>query len=152
MLESLKQNNDRKVYSFSGMLGMRVHIWWDQTLIDPVDRISNNFIRSLSKSTVYQYPFRHWVLANSLPPEVLESIVRISVEAPSTEALVGTQRSEFEGRFFFSPNNRFIFPVCDDVARAFQSLKVIQAVEACADIKLKNTQLNQNCKFCISLD
>ena len=109
--------------------------------MDPVDRISNNFIRSLSKSTVYQYPFRHWVLANSLPLEVLESIIQISVEAPSTETLVGTQRSEFEGRFFFSPNNRFIFPVCDEVARAFQALKVIQAIEACADIKLTNTQL-----------
>ena len=91
----------RKVYSFSGMLGMREHIWRDQTLMDPVDRITTNFIRSLSKSSVYQYPFRHWVLANSLPLEVLESIIRISVEPPSTEALVGTQRSEFEGRFFF---------------------------------------------------
>ena len=120
---------------------MREHIWRDQTLMDPVDRITNNFIRSLSKSSVYQYPFRHWVLANSLPLEVLESIIRISVEAPSTEALVGTQRSEFEGRFFFSPNNRSVFRVCDDVARAFQSLKVIQAIEACADIKLTNTQL-----------
>jgi len=55
--------------------------------------------------------------------------------------LVGTQRSELEGRFFFSPTNRSLFPVCDDVARAFQSKKVSQFIEKCADIKLTNTQL-----------
>jgi hypothetical protein len=55
--------------------------------------------------------------------------------------LVGTQRSELEGRFFFSPTNRSLFPVCDDVARAFQSKKVSQFIEKCADIKLTNTRL-----------
>ncbi|SVB75503.1 uncharacterized protein METZ01_LOCUS228357, partial [marine metagenome] len=96
--------------------------------MSPAQRIANHFRRSLSRSSIYQHPFQHWVLTESLPPDVLDSIVEIPVEAPSTKALVGTQRSELEGRFFFSPTNCSLFPVCDDVARAFQSKKVSQFI------------------------
>lgn len=109
--------------------------------MSPAQRISNHLSRSLSRRTVYQHPFRHWVLTESLPPDVLDSIVEIPFEAPSTKSLVGTQRSELEDRFFFSPTNRSLFPVCDDVAWAFQSKKVSQFIEKRADIKLTNTRL-----------
>ena len=107
----------------------------------PAQAIANHFGRSLSGSTVYQQPFRHWVLTETLPADVLASIVRIPAEVPSTNALEGSQRSEFEGRFFFSPCNRTRYLVCDDVARAFQSIEIIQLIEKYTDINLRKTWL-----------
>ena len=107
----------------------------------PAQAIANHFGRSLSGSTVYQQPFRHWVLTETLPADVLASIVRIPAEVPSTNALEGSQRSEFEGRFLFSPCNRTRYLVCDDVARAFQSIEIIQLIEKYTDINLRKTWL-----------
>ena len=74
-------------------------------MMGPAQAIANHFGRSLSGSTVYQQPFRHWVLTETLPADVLASIVRIPAEVPSTNALEGSQRSEFEGQFELCHSN-----------------------------------------------
>ena len=111
------------------------------SMMDTAQRIANHFSHSLSRSAVYQRPFRHWVLTGTLPADILASIVRIPAEVPSTNALVGNQRSALGGRFFFSPANRTRYRACDDVARAFQSMEVSHFIERYADTKITNTRL-----------
>ncbi|HUJ02721.1 MAG TPA: hypothetical protein VLW75_03715 [Rhizomicrobium sp.] len=65
-------------------------------------------------------PYRHWLLDDALPPAAAKMIADLPVSAPVIGDTQGRRDTHNSTRSFFSPEMRAAYPVCDDVARAFQ--------------------------------
>lgn len=96
-------------------LGSRTAHWFGQTF--------ENVRRS-------EIPYRHWLIANVLPSDIARAIVKLPVTVPVIDDTLGRRDSHNSSRWFFSPENRKRFPVCEEVARAFQDPATVALLES----------------------
>jgi hypothetical protein len=74
-------------------------------------------------------PYRHWLLNDALPVPVASGIADLPIAAPVIDDTLGRRDSHNSTRSFFSPANRAVYAVCDEVASAFQRPAIVSLLE-----------------------
>jgi len=101
---------------------------------------AESFIGSLNSSLDFSTPFRHWLLSQTLPDDVAQAVSAL----PWPPAIVdthGTREANNATRTHFSVERRSRFPICDEIAKAFQKREVICAIEQTCSVDLTGTSL-----------
>lgn len=102
--------------------------------------ITAAFSRAMAGARRADEPFRHWLLADTLPPDAVPALVALPLPAPSPETR-GKRETHNAARSYCSVENRFRFPVVDALARAFQGPEIVGAIEHACGIELGGTSL-----------
>ena len=92
--------------------------------------IASWFTLALDRADAREAPYRHWLLDETLPPDVARAIAALPFAPPAIGDTLGRRETHNSTRIFFSADNRKDFPVCADVAAAFQSEAMTHMLEA----------------------
>jgi hypothetical protein len=103
--------------------------------------IANWFVWTLDMAEPRTAPFRHWLLAEALPPEVARAIADLPFAPPEIDDTLGKRETHNASRLFFSAAHRKDFPVCAELAAAFQSEPVTGALEDETGVRLAGSFL-----------
>lgn len=103
--------------------------------------VTSWFTWALDKADARERPYRHWLLDEALPPEVAHAIAALPFAAPQIDDTLGRRETHNSTRIFFSAPNRKDFPVCADVAAAFQSEAMVETLEAETGARLSGSFL-----------
>ncbi len=76
-----------------------------------------------------EVPFRHWSLADVLPPETCGAIRALPFNIPDMGGIAGRRESINAQRSFFGVEQRRQFPVCDALAHALQAPATIALLQ-----------------------
>ena len=96
---------------------------------------------SIASSKRVDTPYRHWLLENCLPAAAVAEIQTLPFEAPALSGISGKRELHNATRKYFDAENRAAFPVCDAVAKGFQSPELVQDIENSFGTKLKGSYL-----------
>ncbi|PWC54520.1 2OG-Fe(II) oxygenase [Azospirillum sp. TSO22-1] len=107
----------------------------------PAAAIEKSFLSSLQAARLDAQPYRHWLLEDALPAEAGEAIAVLPWEAPNRAETYGKRETNNASRSYFSAEHRAQYPVCEQVAQAFQSNAVTGALEQTCGIDLSGTNL-----------
>jgi len=78
------------------------------------------------------YPYQRWYPQAVLPESTAEAVVNLPFDPPAIEDTGGKRETHNSSRRFFDVENRAAFGVCEDVASAFESQLVLNAIhDAC---------------------
>ncbi len=102
--------------------------------------ITSFFVRAMAGARRADEPFRHWLLADALPPDVAPALFALPLQAPPPETR-GKRETHNAARSYCSAENRDRFPVVDALARAFQGRGVVGGIEHACGIDLGGTSL-----------
>ncbi|MBM3647610.1 MAG: 2OG-Fe(II) oxygenase [Alphaproteobacteria bacterium] len=102
--------------------------------------ISRSFIAALASATLVRRPFSHWLLRNALPADVAPALEALPLMPPGSDT-GGRRETHNAERTYCGVVNRRRFPVCDYLARAFQSRPLIQAIKEHMAIELAGSLL-----------
>jgi hypothetical protein len=83
--------------------------------------VSRHLHAALAAAAREEVPFRHWLLADVLPPETCASVRALPFGIPDMAGLPGRREAINAHRTFFGVPQRAGFPVCDAIAQAFQA-------------------------------
>jgi hypothetical protein len=103
--------------------------------------IVDNFIASVDASKHFTEPYPYWVLEGCLPAHVVDDVTALPFEAPDLEGVSGKRELHNKTRSYFDAENRAQFPVCEDVAQAFQDPKLLAHIAETFGAKLDGTYL-----------
>jgi hypothetical protein len=92
--------------------------------------------RALAGAVLDERPFRHWTLQSVLPAATCTSVLALPFAVPAMADIAGKRENINSQRSFFSATNRVGYPVCDEVARAFQAPETVALVESTCGISL----------------
>jgi len=92
-------------------------------------RTARWFSQAFQAAQRNEAPYRHWLIANTLPEEIARAVVNLPVPAPVIGDTLGRRDSHNSSRWFFSPENRKRFAVCAEVAGAFQKSATVSLLE-----------------------
>lgn len=111
---------------------------------DPVARkaaaIAATFARCLADSTARMSPFRHWLLADALPPDAAGAIAHLPLPPPIMGETHGKRETFNQQRIFFA-GDMLRRPVCQALALAFQAPETVHLLEAHCAASLGGTFL-----------
>ncbi|RMG29815.1 MAG: 2OG-Fe(II) oxygenase [Gammaproteobacteria bacterium] len=106
-----------------------------------MEDIRRCFIEAVQGCSRRDDPWRHWLLEDCLPPAVGEALANLPIPVPRIDDTRGKRETHNLLRQFFSVENRRRFPVMDQVARAFQSPEVVEALETLCGVDLSGNYL-----------
>lgn len=112
--------------------------------------IGETFRRSLKNARVETHPYRHWFLTDALPADASRAIAALPIAPPPVSDTYGKRESYNDVRVFMSAKDRARFPVCGEVAEAFQDPATTRAVEAVCGVDLKGSLLR--IEYCQDVD
>jgi hypothetical protein len=84
-------------------------------------------------------PFRHWIVEAVLPPAVARRLITLPFPTVHLAGVSGKRELHNDERHYFDAANNAAFAECAAVAAAFQSPRVVQAVEATTGADLAAT-------------
>lgn len=87
------------------------------------------FRSTLARAERREIPFRHWLLADTLPDDVAHAIPALPFAPPRIGDTQGRRETHNSTRVFFSAENRAQYPVCELVASHFQKPAVVGELE-----------------------
>ena len=105
------------------------------------DVIARNIAGALDAARPTERPFRHWLLADVLPPDVRAAIVALPVAAATIHDTGGRRETNNDSRVHFGTDNRRRFAVCDRLAHALQDGPAVAAIERACGIDLVGSSL-----------
>ncbi|HEY6920455.1 MAG TPA: 2OG-Fe(II) oxygenase [Methyloceanibacter sp.] len=105
------------------------------------DDIVRSFIKSIDSGKRSDQPYRHWLISNCLPRDIVDDVIVLPFEAPSLDGVSGKRELHNNTRKYFDVDNRTHFPVCEAVAQAFQDKRVTRHIEKAFGTNLKGTYL-----------
>ncbi|MDE3114581.1 MAG: 2OG-Fe(II) oxygenase [Pseudomonadota bacterium] len=103
--------------------------------------IAAHFLVALARAAAPAKPYRHWLLEEALPRKTAQGIAALPVAPPAVGDTLGKRATHNSTRVFFSPENQREHPVCAEVAKAFQSKAVTEALEARTGVDLSGSFL-----------
>lgn len=103
--------------------------------------IAESLVRAIEGAERRDTPFRHWLLADILPPGVGEAVCALPIAAPAIAETRGKRDTNNATRSYADAANRARFPVCDDLARALQEGPAVAAIQRTCGIDLAGTNL-----------
>src|SRR3954451_4682978 len=86
----------------------------------PENSTAQAFIESLNSSLELSTPYRHWLLSHALPDDVAQAVTELPWPPPVIEDTHGTREANNATRTHFNVERRSHFPICDEIATAFQ--------------------------------
>ena len=89
--------------------------------------VKSSLMRSLSQATRHEAPYRHWMLTNVLPDEVVEGLMALPFAAQDVAGVSGAREMHNDTRTYFDPANIDRHPVCEAVALAFHDNETVRA-------------------------
>jgi len=104
-------------------------------------RCAERFAESLARAPERRSPFRHWVLDELLPSDVIGRVAELPFGAPDLNGQSGTRELHNEQRRYFDREAIEAFPVCAEVADAFRSWHVVETIERVTGASLDGTFL-----------
>jgi hypothetical protein len=108
------------------------------------------FRRSLENARVETWPYRHWFLSDTLPAESVRAIAALPIAPPPVSDTYGKRETHNDVRVFMSAKDRARYPVCGEVAQAFQEPATARAIERICGIDLKGSLLR--IEYCQDVD
>ncbi|AWK87572.1 2OG-Fe(II) oxygenase [Azospirillum thermophilum] len=110
-------------------------------MTSPAEAVSLSFLRCLETSRLATSPYNHWLLSRALPEDSADAIAALPWTPPTVLETYGKRETNNASRTYFSVENRGTYPVCEEVARAFQSRAVIDAIQKTCSVDLAGTFL-----------
>ena len=103
--------------------------------------IVDSMLNSIDTSKRMESPYRHWILRQCLPADVVDTVLGLPFEAPPLDGVSGKRELHNNTRKYFDADNRKRFLVCEAVAQAFQDERVTGHIEQVFGTDLAGTYL-----------
>ena len=107
----------------------------------PAPAITDQFIRCLASARINSQPYRHWLLRDALPADVAGAVAALPWAPPAVGDTLGKRETNNATRNYFDAAAQAEHAVCAEVAKAFQSRAMIDAIEAGCDVSLSGSNL-----------
>jgi hypothetical protein len=95
----------------------------------------------ITATPVTPSPFPHWSVNHILPSKTAEAITRLPIESVAISETYGKRDSHNALRQFFSPEKQALYPVCQEMAEAFQMPVTIRALQTHCKAQLEGMSL-----------
>ncbi len=119
-------------------------------LLSIMKHVATRIIGSLNSATVGHIPYRRWYLRQVLPPETCQDVIDLPFEPPRIGDTRGKRETHNSTRRFFDTEANAQFSVCREVADAFQSGPVVQAVQRICGVDLDGSYLR--IEYCLDTE
>jgi hypothetical protein len=106
-----------------------------------VTTIAESVIASFKTGKSDITPYQHWFLENVLPAGMREEVCQLPISAPVLEVDAGTREANNSSRRYFDPETIANHKVASDIAHAFHSREVVDAVEDIFGADLSDTRI-----------
>jgi hypothetical protein len=103
---------------------------------DLTEAITASLERAFTASISDPSPFPHWVLSSVFPPGITEALRRLPFPSPDLAGVSGKRELHNDQRHYFNATINARFEACAAVADAFQSGRVVRAMEAATGASL----------------
>jgi hypothetical protein len=104
-------------------------------------RTAEWFAKALANAQNPRLPYPHWLLDQALPIDVARGIPALPFAPPCIEDTMGRRETNNSTRVFFGVEIQRDFPVCAEMAQAFQNPQTIAALSKATGVKLDGTFL-----------
>ena len=91
--------------------------------------IVDSMLTSIDTSKRLESPYRHWLLRQCLPSDVVDTVLGLPFEAPPLDGVSGKRELHNNTRKYFDAENMGHFPVVKAFNDAFQSRTVTDQIE-----------------------
>lgn len=113
-------------------------------------RTSASILASFAHAQHQTQPYDYWLLEDVLPETVCDEIAALPFAPPGRPVFDGRREANNSTRVYFSPANQARFPVCRDVAVAFNEPRVRAEIERRTGTRLENGRLR--IEYCQDID
>jgi hypothetical protein len=90
--------------------------------------IGRHLMYSFESANAFHDPYPHWLLSHVFPDDVVTSLVGLPFDPPQL-AISGTREVNNASRQYFDSRNMCAFEVMRELARIFQSRRVVTVIE-----------------------
>jgi len=112
--------------------------------------VADTLIGAFDNASFGAAPYRHWLPEGMLPLETLEAIDALPVAPPDIDDTHGKRETNNKTRLFFGVDERARFSVCEALASALQSERVVARLERLCDLNLRDSSLR--IEYCLDTD
>jgi hypothetical protein len=105
------------------------------------DYLVDTFLRSIDAAQCIEKPYRHWLLSQCLPDDILRQLLNLPFAKPAMSTWTGKRDGNNSTRQYFNVAGRERHGICDMFCRAFQDVRVTDKMAVCFDAKLGGTFL-----------
>ena len=91
--------------------------------------IVDSMLNSINTSKRMESPYRHWILRQCLPADVVDTVLGLPFEAPPLDGVSGKRELHNNTRKYFDAENMGRYPVAKAFNEAFQSRTVTDHIE-----------------------
>jgi hypothetical protein len=102
---------------------------------------ARHFLSALGAARLNTAPYRHWLLENMLPSQMVDDIVALPVAAPAISDTQGRRETHNSTRWFFGQTEQAQHPVCRDLAETLQSPEIISTLAQTCGVALAGSSL-----------
>ena len=103
--------------------------------------VRDTFLHALATSDARKVPYPHWLMQGMLPPAAATKLANLPVPAPVAMTHDGRRESNNSKRIYFTQSNQARFPVCADIAAAFEDPVTRATLSAATGAKLADANL-----------
>jgi hypothetical protein len=98
--------------------------------------VTASLIAAFANARPLEDPFRHWIVSNVFPDDVVEALDGLPLDAAGVGGVSGKRELHNDTRRYFDAATNTDFPACAAVAAAFQSRAVVGAIEAATGARM----------------
>jgi len=91
--------------------------------------IEKSIINAFSDAVRNSNPYRHWLLQDVLPQDVVDEIIKLPWEAQDVGDDSGRREIHNDTRNYFGMQHRIDHSVCEEVSVAFQRKNTVEAIQ-----------------------
>ena len=106
-----------------------------------VEDVKRSILSSFANAEVFEEPYRHYVVREVLPGELVQPLNELPFPAPELDGVSGTREVHNKSRNYFDVERRAEHEVCELVTQALQDPEVVAAVEKIFGTELEGTYL-----------
>lgn len=103
-----------------------------------VEALKATIADSLKAAARSEAPYRHWTLSDMIDPATAQALAVLPFPAPDLGGVSGARELHNDTRRYFDKDNIAAFPVCRQVAEAFQDRETVALFEAATGTDLSD--------------
>lgn len=104
-------------------------------------QIVQSLLQGFSEAKLTERPYHIWMMANCLPPQVVEEVLALPFAAADIEGVSGKRELHNNSRRYFDVEGREQFACMEAISSAFQDPRVTAAIEQVFRAELDRTYL-----------
>lgn len=105
------------------------------------DSIFDSFTSALVEAESSDVPYQHWILNGLLSPKILKDLQALEFPLQELDGVSGKREHHNDSRHYFDQNTIPEFPVAHAVASAFQTPRMVRAIQDFFGVDLEGTFL-----------